>query len=224
MNNKVKKLFNKAAADYDAQRRGLIPCYDDFYEAVARWLQLPAASPSILDLGAGTGLLTSYVLQKYPSAAMTLIDFSEDMLNKARQRLAEYTAISYVAGDYLTYRADSKFDAIVSSLSIHHLTDQEKKQLFSSLYDKLEEDGYFINADQASSLSPMFNEQYEQQWEEAVLASGLPQSALDASKERKREDRNAPMEEQLQWLRQAGFKDVDCVYKYNEFTVFVARK
>ncbi|MEF2248331.1 MULTISPECIES: class I SAM-dependent methyltransferase [unclassified Paenibacillus] len=224
MNDEVKKLFDKAATDYDTQRRGLIPCYDDFYEAVIRWLQLPSASPSILDLGAGTGLLTSYVLQKYPSAAMTLIDFSQDMLAKAEQRLASFSNINYIASDYLSYRFDTKFDAVVSSLSIHHLTDQEKKQLFFSIYDQLEEGGYFINADQASSRSSLFNQQYEQQWEEAVLASGLPQSALDASKERKREDRNAPMEEQLLWLREAGFKDVDCVYKYNEFTVFVARK
>ncbi len=224
MNINVKELFDAAAASYDSERRGLIPCFDDFYGAAIRYLNLTTDKPHIVDLGAGTGLLTAFVLHLYPEANITLVDFSNEMLAKAKERLAAYPSVRYITEDYLKFQPEQQCDAIVSSLSIHHLNDPEKKQLFRLIYSHLKQGGLFINADQASSRSELFNQIYVKQWEQAVLNSGLPSSSLEASKKRRKEDCNAPMEDQLIWLRKAGFEHADCVYRYNEFTVFVAKK
>ncbi|WKL01736.1 hypothetical protein Q0F98_35615 [Paenibacillus amylolyticus] len=54
----VKQLFDKVAQDYDVQRKQLIPCFDDFYGIALDLMESPLDSPRILDLGAGTGLLS----------------------------------------------------------------------------------------------------------------------------------------------------------------------
>lgn len=224
MNNEVKKQFDEAARSYDAERRMLIPCYDDFYGSAVTWTETDNDSPSILDLGAGTGLLSAMMLEKFPDARLTLIDFSEDMLAQAKKRLGSSGQAEYIAADYTAYAFDRTFDAIVSSLSIHHLTHPEKKALFGKIHSILAPGGVFVNADQAGGSSPAFDRQYDKLWTEAVTATDLAQSAIDASKARRQLDINASLVDQLQWLRGAGFAEVDCVYRHREFTVFVARK
>src|SRR5881394_313569 len=79
------------AATYDSERRRLVPCFDEFYgtvtEMVARCCQ---SSPRILDLGAGTGILSAAILERLPSARLTLLDPSAEMLRRATTRLARW--------------------------------------------------------------------------------------------------------------------------------------
>lgn len=122
----VKQLFDRVAQDYDLQRKQLIPCFDDFYGMTLDLMESPLDSPRILDLGAGTGLLSGMVLQKYPNARLTLIDISDQMLEGARRRFDGVNQVQYVVGDYSKYNFTSSYDMIISSLSIHHLTHADK--------------------------------------------------------------------------------------------------
>ncbi|MDD3364864.1 MAG: SAM-dependent methyltransferase, partial [Syntrophomonas sp.] len=69
----VKEKFNDIAINYDSQRRKLIPCFDDFYSIAVAVAETSNETPNILDIGAGTGLLSSFVLEKIPNANLTLI-------------------------------------------------------------------------------------------------------------------------------------------------------
>lgn len=226
MNEKVKQQFDAVAQQYDMQRRQLIPCFDDFYGSAVKWLDIPKPSPKILDLGAGTGLLSAFILAKYPKAEMTLIDFSDQMLNEARRRLAAYDNVKYIAADYLDYpfEEDNAYCAVVSSLSIHHLPHPDKQALFRKVHRLLRDGGFFINADQAAGATPFIDSRYRAMWEEEVRASGLSVEAIEASIERRKLDINAKTSEQLEWLGEAGFSEAECVYKYHDFNVFYARK
>ncbi|MFD0960126.1 class I SAM-dependent methyltransferase [Paenibacillus chungangensis] len=223
MSNRVKQQFNEVAKHYDEQRRGLIPCFDDFYGAAVRWTIVESESPAILDLGAGTGLLSALMLRQLPQARMTLIDFSEDMLAMAKRRLESSNHVRYISADYTAFSFDDKYDAVVPSLSIHHLSHTEKQELFRTIRSIVKPGGCFVNADQASSSTPSIDEQYYKLWDEDVEASGLDSAAIEASRRRKEQDQNAHLIDQLQWLRNAGFRDVDCVYKHHEFAVFFGR-
>lgn len=224
MNEQVKTKFDQAAQQYDQQRKLLIPCFDDFYETAVRWTQTTSGRPRILDLGAGTGLLSAGILHKFPNVQLTLIDLSEKMLETARQRFAENNEIEYIVADYSQYPFDGQYDAIVSSLSIHHLSHQEKKSLFHKIYGLLKDGGVFVNADQAMGDTPYIDLCYKQQWEAWIRSDGLSNEAVEAAIDRRKLDINAKLEEQIDWLKEAGFTDVDCVYKYNDFAVFHARK
>jgi len=224
MSENVKKQFDAVAPEYDRQRRQLIPCFDDFYSIATDLVHCKSDAPRILDLGAGTGLFSSLICKKYPNASLTLIDLSEEMLKEAQARFAANPSVKYIAADYSSHPYTEKYDAIISSLSIHHLTHPAKRALFRTIHQLLEEGGCFVNADQAAGTTSYWDHYYMTQWKEAVWQSGLPADVIEASIKRRSVDINATVEDQLRWLNEAGFVDADCLYKNNGFAVFAAFK
>ncbi|TVX92433.1 class I SAM-dependent methyltransferase [Paenibacillus agilis] len=222
--HKVKSQFDEAAQQYDQQRKMLIPCFDDFYKVSVSLASAATSSPNILDLGAGTGLFSSFLLQKYPEANLTLIDLSEKMLEIAKLRLKGYTSVNYSVDDYTNYISDVKFDIIISGLSIHHLTDTDKQTLYKNIYMNLKPNGVFINADQVLGDTPFVNSLYKNDWKQKVEVSGLSRPELDSAYERMKLDKMSPLQTQLDWMKKSGFSEVDCMYKYFNFVVLYAKK
>lgn len=222
----LKEQFDSIACDYDQQRRQLIPCFDDYYGLALKTLPYPENAPiRVLDIGCGTGLFSALLLARYPEARLTLIDLSDQMLGMARQRFAGHANIRYILADYTRHdwQGDT-FDLVISALSIHHLPAQDKAHLYKTVYTLLAPGGIFLNADQALSPSPGIETMHSNLWRQSVERSGLPSEQIVKAYERVACDNPSTMEEQLQWLREAGFSHVDCIYKYCHFTVFYARK
>jgi len=213
-NKDVAMQFNQAAQAYDNQRRQLIPCFDDFYHTAVSIAETDRESPNILDLGAGTGLLSSFMLKKYPTAHLTLIDISDQMLEVAKTRFAGLRNVHYIADDYTDFVSQNQFDIIVSALSIHHLADPDKKKVYQNAFDSLREGGVLVNADQVLGSTEFFDRMYKTDWKRKVEASGLRKEEILAAYERTKLDKMSPLETQMNWLKEIGFSDVDCVYKY----------
>ena len=224
MNPLLKQQFDQVAKEYDQQRRQLIPCFDDFYGVAAHWVNTSEDEPRVLDLGAGTGLFSSFVQKKYPKAAFTLVDLSEEMLKAAKTRFEGHSNVKYIAADYTAYRPEERYDAVISSLSIHHLIDEDKKKVFQMVFSLLKNGGVFVNADQAAGRTPFLDKSYKQLWEDEIRNGVLSTQAITSAIARRKLDLNASVSEQLKWLEEAGFVDMDNVYKYHDFAVFYARK
>ncbi|SEO47853.1 trans-aconitate 2-methyltransferase [Paenibacillus sp. OV219] len=223
-NQHVHSTFNETAAVYDQQRRKLIPCFDDFYGVAASLADSQHEAPKILDLGAGTGLFASLLVQRYPNASLTLIDLADNMLDVARARFSGNPNVQYVCADYTNFVTPDSYDIIISGLSIHHLLDADKVQLYKNSWTNLRESGVLINADQVLGHTPFIDERYKSDWRGRVEASGLSGAEIAAAYERTKLDRMTDLSSQLGWLTQAGFQDVDCVYKYYNFVVMFGRK
>jgi len=99
--SEVRARFDAVSRAYDGQRRKFIPCFDDFYALAVTAAETEAQTPAILDIGAGTGLLTAFLMERYPSGRYTLVDLSDRMLGVARERFADKSGVRYVAADYL---------------------------------------------------------------------------------------------------------------------------
>lgn len=222
--NTVKTTFDQIARDYDDQRKKLIPCFEDFYRIPVSIANTTNDSPHILDIGAGTGLLSSFMLARYPNAKVTLIDLSEKMLEVAKSRFENHPHVTYLVGDYTKHPFDEQFDLVVSSLSIHHLTDTEKRNLYGKIFSLLKNNSLFINADQVLGSSPAIETLYKEDWKKKIEASGLTEDERLAAYERTKLDKMSRLEDQLNWLKEVGFSDVDCIYKYFNFVVFFGRK
>lgn len=220
----IVEQFNENANQYDFQRRKLIPCFDDFYSIAASLMNTHSSKPTVLDIGSGTGLFSSLILEKYPDAHITLIDISEKMMDIAQKRFSNFSNVNYILDDYTSHKFENKFDMIVSSLSIHHLTDKEKESLYYRAYSLLNKGGLFVNADQVLGHTPYLDTLYKNDWKHKIENSGLSQEEIDSAHERTKLDKMSTLDDQLNWLKESGFKDVDCVYKYFNFVVLFGRK
>jgi len=220
----IRQLFNDVAQVYDSQRRYFIPCFDDFYGTTVALAEADTPEPAILDIGAGTGLLSALLKKKHPGASLTLIDVSDQMMEMARRRFRNSTDIEYIIDDFARHQFSKSFDIIVSSLAIHHLDESEKKALYHKVFYTLKKPGCFINADQVLGSTACLEKLYKEDWKRKVLASPLTPEEIDRAYERTRMDQMSTLGDQLGWLRDAGFDEVDCVYKYYNFVVMYARK
>ena len=221
----VRTLFDAAAANYDSGRRLLIPCFDDFYGTVAELVAAHAPiAPRILDLGAGTGLLSAVVAGIRPQARLVLTDLAEAMLDKARQRFAGRADTEYRVMDHLALSSSDEFDVVVSGLSIHHLEDDGKRDLYARAARALKPGGLLVNADPVAGDRPEMDRRYWRHWYDAAKASGIAEAELEAAVIRQQLDRRAPLAPQLEWLRQAGLTDVECRYKNVSFAVLCGLK
>ena len=99
---------------------------------------------SIMDFGAGTGLLT-YFIAPYV-AKITAIDNSPSMLTEFKNKQSEFVCETLIVEKDLSKESlDEKFDGIISSMTIHHLENIEK--LFEKFYNMLTPNGFIAIAD-----------------------------------------------------------------------------
>ena len=113
--------------------------------------QIPSHTKRILDLGTGDGRLLSLVKMSRPDAEGVALDFSDPMLERARKRFADDKNVTVVKHDFgspLPAKQLGCFDAVVSSLAIHHLTHPRKKQLYTEIFNLSKSEGVFCNLEQ----------------------------------------------------------------------------
>ncbi len=189
----------------------------------------------VLDLGCGDGILSHELLKTDDSILVTLVDGSAEMLERARGRLKGFEKINYIQASFQEMLRDDilnqKFDFIVSSLAIHHLSSREKNELFGRVYSMLADGGYFLNIDVVLAPTPALDGFYMKLWKEWIdekkASLGIRGEGFsDIIRKYKEREENKPdtLDYQLAALRDAGFKDVDCYYKYGIFTIYGGRK
>ena len=176
--------------------------------------QIPNHVKRVLDLGTGDGRLLSLVRMHKPEVEGIALDFSEPMLERARKRFKEDKHVTIVKHDLslpLPSKQIGRFDAVVSSLAIHHLIHQRKKQLYQEIFNLLNSKGIFCNLDRVTSPTQNLHLKF-------LAAYGLTPQTEDPS------NKLLDLETQLSWLNQIGFIDVDCYWKWLEMALIVGFK
>jgi len=222
--DEIRKRFAEVSEQYDQERTFLIPCFKDFYQISLPLIEAHKTAHTLLDIGAGTGLFSYFVYQVNPKLQYTLLDISPEMLSIAKKRFMGLHNFAYLEMDYREKALPGKYDIIISSLSIHHLTDIEKTAIYQQAFRALNPGGLFINADQVKGRTSHIDAFYKDQWRRSVIESGLGQAAIQQAFKRTALDHLAPLSWQLNELQRIGFHEVDCIYRYHNFVVMIGTK
>ena len=222
----VGALFDEAAGGYDEARRRLVPGLDGLYTALLEGVPFGVDEPiKVLDLGAGTGLLSAEISGRFPRAGITLVDLSVEMLRVARRRFAREPGLfEFRVMDFARKDLPAGYDLVVSALAVHHLTDGDKRELFERVFGALVAGGLFVNLDQVLGETPEEEARYEEWWLRNAREAGASEEDLAAAFRRMRADKSATLGAQLRWLEEAGFDSVGCAYKDHRFAVYGGRK
>ena len=221
----INEQFTLIAQEYDVNRKKFIPCFDDYYKSTTKFITANLLAPkAILDLGAGTGLLSYFWYQHFPNSKYVLLDIAEEMLNVAKKRFSGLNNVFCKISDYSKKLPEEDFDCIISALSIHHLEHDKKRRLFKQIYEKLPTNGIFVNYDQFCASNDKMEAWYYSFWKTQMENSGLTERDLDLWQERRKLDRECSVDEEIAFLKESGFLNVQCVYSYQKFSVITAIK
>jgi len=224
-------------ASYHQSRQG-IPFADAHFDIAERVLRAHDVEVhSVLDLGCGDGIATADLAARFPVTHAVLVDFSEPMLEAARARFSTSDlSLVLIPGDLLgnawlpEVTEAGPFDLVVSRFAIHHLPHERKQGLYSEILELLRPGGMFVNIEHVRSPNPQYQAAFDR-----MLIEGIHRLDEDARTiedvehaYRGRQDAEtnslAPVEDQCAWLRDIGYRDVDCAFKALELAVIAGRR
>jgi tRNA (cmo5U34)-methyltransferase len=203
---------------------------------VLRMIPHPIGAPiQVLDIGAGYGALAAAVLDERPNATAVCLDASEAMLKLGRERSKDLNnRIKFIQGSLESSEwlksVDETFDAVISSRALHHFTEnQRRRHIFKEVFDLVRTGGCFINADNVRAPTKSLSERYRRARDEYLdrfvrESTGGKTNLIEVRAASPNTyhgpHNNGHLEEELAWLREAGFDDVDCFWKFTTTVVY----
>ncbi|NYT03323.1 MAG: methyltransferase domain-containing protein [Candidatus Methanofastidiosa archaeon] len=223
----VKKHFEEEASEFDSIILKLVPHYTQMIETLVSAIPFDNKDPiKIIDLGCGTGYVSMNIKERFPNSSLTCLDFAENMIVKAKIRLGKYKDVTFILKDIRKFEFDKKYHAVVSSLALHHLeTKKDKIKFYKKIFDALEPGGVFYNADIILGSNQYLHQLYISKWKEFMERS-LPGNEIEDTwmVKHHKEDRPEILLDQLSWLEDIGFKEIDVLWKYYNFAVYGGTK
>lgn len=212
----MEKFFNARVDGYDDHMKENIDQFEDFYKIVAKPIKENQEQLEILDLGCGTGLELEHIFSKVRNAHITGIDLSQEMLNKLLKKYDKFSnQITLIRDSYTSHDlGEEKYDYAVSVMTIHHLFEDEKVDLYSKIRDSLKNDGMYIEGDYVVTEEEAREalEEYERKIK-LVDRDGFYHIDIPMTEET-----------QVKLLKKAGFSEVEVIFRAESNRVFVARK
>ena len=214
------------------ERRRMFEIVKSFY----RFNVAPKDKRTVLDLGCGDGIVARRLLEIDDALSATLVDGSDEMLEKARALLKGYRNVSLLRASFQELlsgeiRLPRPYSLVVSALAIHHLTTEEKRALFEMIHAHLEEGGFFLNIDTTLSPSESLEEWYRELWREWINeqrerrgVEGHYEEFIEKYHDEAHYQNLDTLRSQLHSLEDAGFHDVDCFYKYGMISLYGGRR
>lgn len=222
---KIITHFDNEAAEFDTIIQQIIPYYNQMLEALVSCIPFGTEDEfSIIDLGCGTGTISKMIQDKFPKATITCMDISEKMLDIANEKLSQKAKC--IKGSFDTFEFDNSFDVVVSSLALHHLDgEQAHIDFYRKIYSTLKREGVFINIDVVKTTNSFLQDMFMEKWIDFMLENVSKNEVEDRwLKSHFEEDRPVTMMSELDALSSNGFKDIDIIYKYYNYAVYIGRK
>ncbi len=220
----VQEHFRKQVGDYAGLMNRIIPEYETGQRFLCELIPFDKGQDiKVLDLGSGPGGLSELALEMYPRANVHAFDLTEEMLLLCQERLSKYEGrVTFQQGDYKRDTVGSGYDVVLAGLTLHHLTDEERKSVFQVIYEALSEDGIFIAREIIVDDDPFITEWHYSIWRNFMKTNGEDDEFW--YNKHKGKDHPVSIENQLSWLEETGFKHTACHWRYLNFAIISGRK
>lgn len=224
--DKVKEHFEEAAGIFDQHVLRAVPFYKDMLDALISAIPFDNDKRiRVADLGCGTGTIAKRIKERYPKAAITCVDFAENMIKIAKDKLNAFDDISYAVSDCRNFNYSSGYDVIVSSLTLHHIrVEDEKKKLFKNAFEGLNRNGVFYLADLVLASNDYLQKLNMKKWADFQSNQCNQAEIQEREKRYNTEDHPFRLMDEIEWLKNAGFREVDVIWKYYHFAVYGGQK
>lgn len=219
--------YDKYTSDqYDRDIVNSIPQHKELHEHIVHVIQDTCDKEkayAIIDLGVGTAITSDIIRNELPNATFDLIDFSENMLVGAKNRMGEKN-MRYIAGDYAELAYDKRYDIAVSVIGLHHQNTAGKKRMFQTIYDLLKPGGVFIFGDLMT-----YRDKHIAALQNAKHFHHLVEHSVDEQRLQEWAYHHmflndlAPLEDQVEWLTRIGFT-VSTQFTHINTNLLVCRK
>jgi len=221
--DKGKEHFDGIENEYERMIIKIVPLPEVFFGSVLSFV--PEGKIRVLELGSGTGFVTSMLVEKNGEAEITCIDLAPGMLEVAKGK-PELSGAEFITGDFREVWGDGCYDLVLTTLCLHHLPDEDRAFVIAKIYNSLNKGGIFVNGDVFAAESVNEENLNIEWWRREMINSGFSHKEAD-SMIQKREDNSAYLDKILDYtgkLSSAGFKDVLLPYKNRIYGVIVGFK
>lgn len=220
----IRLQFDSMASDYEWLMNRLVPFYQKQNSLLMDLVPFERkTSFRALDLGSGPGILSRLLLDTFPNAQVTAFDISSVMLDICRKKLWAYpNRAKYILGDFTKDDFGSGYDVIYTGLVLQHTDDEGKRRFFKRLISKMNPNGILLSRDIVRGTTPRLSQEYERLWRLYMRAQGEDGTLWYSKFQAK--DPPASVEDQTQWLHDAGFQDVGCHWRYLNFAITGGRR
>ncbi len=203
---------------YDRDIVHSIPFHEELHRHIQKYVKKhfkKDGAYSVIDLGAGTGITSKIVREVLPGATFDLVDFSKQMLAGAKKKLGT-KGVNYLLRDYADLSLKKKYDVAIAVIGVHHQTHEGKKKLFKKIYQLLKPGGVFFFGDlvthrdkvkAAYAQARHFHHLVEKATDQKTLAEWAHHHLFL--------NNLAPIEDQIAWLREVGFRVKPVLSKWN---------
>ena len=221
----TEEFYDELAKNYNDVIVRCAPRYEEMLDMLFYYLPSDLEPCRVLELGCGTGNLTKKLLEQFPNASVTAVDVSAEILAVAERQLAG-SDVTLVNQDFAELDLDEGgFDLVVSSIAIHHITDEQKQDLFLKLFDLIVPGGVFTYCDQFRGENAHLYDDHMKLWDTYAKRNGVSDEEWQMWMEHQEDhDHHATLGEQMSWLSISGFDNVDCTWRHVLWTILTSRK
>jgi len=220
LNKNTEEFYDKFSSEYTKAIIRCVPRYSEMIDMLFFYLPEDFKPKTILELGCGTGNLTVKLAENFKDAKFTAVDISADILTICKKR-TDNENINFIKSDFKELEfCENSYDLVISTIAIHHLENKHKQILFKNIKKWLNFAGIFTFSDQFKGETEQIYKKHMEMWKKAAFQNSVPISEWDTWMEHQRlHDFHETIGKQIQWLKDAGLKNVDVVWKYALWTV-----
>ena len=217
--------FDEFSGDYTRDMINCVPHYEQLMHTLVEALPENFLPLKILDMGCGNGNVTAITLKTFPNAKYHLIDASSEMIRICQSRFQDVD-IDFWEGYFENFQYDHKpYDFVTASFSFHHIDSEEKQKVFQEIYNALNPGGILAMSDLMISKSSESHSDLIEEWSEFIMSNNEDEEKLKWIMEHYEAfDKPDHYEDQISWLKDAGFSKVKIAWREGFWVSLQAKK